>query len=151
MRKFPGEHHAADAQPRGHGHAFAAGDRHLRRGVQREIGGDGADQPGRAEILHDGRIDARRNHRPDRLFQQVEFAGKDERIKRHKAAHAAEVQVGHELRQFFQGEVRGLGPRVQPHAEAEVDGIRAVFHRRRAQSKSPAGERSSGTGAELAA
>ena len=47
-----------------------------------------------------------------------------------EAADAAEVQVGHELRQFFQGEVRGLGPRVQSHAEAEVDGIRAVLHGR---------------------
>ena len=63
-------------------------------------------------------------------FQQVQLAGKDERVEGDEAADAAEVQVGHELRQFFQGEVRGLGPRVQSHAEAEVDGIRAVLHGR---------------------
>ena len=89
-----------------------------------------ADQPRRAEILHDGRVDAGGNHRPDRSFQQVQLAGKDERVEGHEAADAAEVQIGHELGQFFQGEVRGLGPRVQSHAEAEVDGIRAVFHGR---------------------
>ena len=129
-RQLPGEHHAADAQPLGQGHAFGAGDRHLRGGVQGKIGRDRADQPRRAEILHDGRVNAGGNHRPNRLLQQVQFAGKDERVEGHEAADAAEVQVGHELRQFFQGEVRGLGPRVQSHAEAEVDGIGAVFHGR---------------------
>ena len=56
--------------------------------------------------------------------------GKTSVLRVDETADAAEVQVGHELRQFFQGEVRGLGPRVQSHAEAEVDGIRAVFHGR---------------------
>ena len=35
-RKLAGEHDAADAQPRGHRHAFGAGDRHLRRGMELE-------------------------------------------------------------------------------------------------------------------
>ena len=117
-------------EPRGHRHALGAGDRHLRRGVEFEVRRDRADQPRRADILHDGRIDAGRHDRPDRVFQQVELAGEDERVERHEPPHAAEVQVVHELGQFLQGEVRGLAPRVQPHAQPEVDGIRAVFHRR---------------------
>ena len=40
----------------------ALGDRHLGRGVDLQVGRDGPDQPGQAEVLDDHRVDARLGH-----------------------------------------------------------------------------------------
>ncbi len=52
----------------------------------------------------------------------------DQRVERDVALDAVAVQVAHQLGEFVGGEVDGPGTGVQPAAEAEIDGIRAVFH-----------------------
>ena len=103
--------------------------RHLGRGVDREVGGDPADESADARVLDDGGVDAGRDDRAERARGFGQFVGEDQRIEGHVALHAAAVQVGHELRQVGLFEVLGPDAGVEA-ADAEEHRIGAVLDRR---------------------
>ena len=66
-RELPGQDHARAAELGRQPDPFLAGDRHLGRGVDLQVGSDRPDQPGQAQVLDDHRVDARRGQLADRL------------------------------------------------------------------------------------
>ena len=95
-------------------------------GVNRKIGRELADQPANARVLHNDRINTRRNHRSQIFFGVREFVLEDERVEGDITAHAAPVEEGHQLRQIGPGKI------VRPHSrieffKAEINRVRAVF------------------------
>ncbi len=103
--------------------------RHLRRGVDREVGRDATDEAADAGVLDDGGVDAGRDDRAERARGLGEFVGEDQRIERHVALHAAAMQVGHELRQVGLFEVLSPDAGVEA-ADAEEHRVGAVLDRR---------------------
>ena len=75
-RQLAGQHDALDAQRLGHADALGAGERHLRRGVNRQVGADRANQPHEPQVLHEHGIDARRGQPHDGLFDRRQLARK---------------------------------------------------------------------------
>ena len=142
-RKLAGQDHARAAQLAGQPDPFLAGDRHLGRGVDLQVGRDRADQPGEAEVLDDHRVDARLGHAPDGRLEVGQLAGEDQRVERDVAPDAPAVEQGHHLGQVGAVEVGGPGPGVVP-LEAEIDGVGAVLDGRDQAVRSPAGASSSG-------
>ena len=125
-RTFAREHDQAATQFAGELDAAGAGDRHLRRGMDREIGRKLADQPADANVLHDGGINARRDNRAQILFGFGQFVGKHERIESDITFDAAPVQELHQIRQVGFGEIARAHPGVEL-LQAEINRIRAVF------------------------
>ena len=128
-RTFPGEDHEVAAQFAGKLHPSRAGDGHLGRDVDREIGRVLAYQPAHADILHDRGVHPGRNHRPHILLGVGHLVLEDQDVERDIALHAAPVEELHQPGQIRLGEVVG------PHAgiellQPEVDRVRAVLDRR---------------------
>ncbi|OQB92401.1 MAG: hypothetical protein BWX86_01839 [Verrucomicrobia bacterium ADurb.Bin122] len=123
---FAGEHDELRAELAGKLHAGGAGDRHLRGGVDREIGRERADEAGDADVLHDGGIDSGGDDGAQVALGVGEFVGEDEGVEGDVAAHAALVEERHEPGQVGEREVVGAHAGVEA-LEAEVDGIGAVF------------------------
>ena len=136
----------SQAKRLGHADALGAGERHLRRGVHGPIGAEGVNQPRGPQVLHQHGIDPGGDGLSGGKLQCRQLVVEDERVERDVALHAAAVQVAHQRGEFVGGEVDGPGAGVQAAAEAEIDGIGAVFHGGRAQAASPAGASSSGRG-----
>ena len=128
-RDLATEHGERSAQTAGVIDARRARHRHLRRGMDREVRRDAADEAADAGVLDDGGVDAGRDDRAERARGLGEFVGKDQRIERHVALHAAAVQVGHELRQVRLFEVLGPDAGVEA-ADAEEHRVGAVLDRR---------------------
>ena len=91
---------------------FLAGDRHLGRGVDLQVGSDGPDQPGQAQVLDDHRVDARHGQLADRRFDLGQLGREDQRIERDVASHPAAVEQRHDLGQVGPFEV-GRATRVR--------------------------------------
>ena len=125
---FPGEHHQIAAKLARKVHAGRACHGHLRRGVNRKVGRDLADDPADADVLNDGGIDTGRDDRADVLHRIGDLILEHQRVERHVAAHAAPVQELHQPGQGGFGKVMGAHPRVEP-VETEIDGVRAILHR----------------------
>ena len=91
------------------------------------------------QVLHQHGIDPGGDGLARGKLQCSQFVVEDERVERDVALDAAAVQVAHQRGEFVGGEVDGPGAGVQPAAEAEIDGIRAVFHggRRRKRRRRP--------------
>ena len=130
-RELAGQHHALDAELLGRANAFAAGERHLRRSVDRQVGTDRAQQPDEAEVLHEHGIDARFGEPHDMLLDRFELRREDERVERHIAADRPVVQKTNDLRQLVEMQIRRPRPRVEPRIEPEVNSIRPVLNGRR--------------------
>ena len=125
-RTFPGEDDEVAAEVAGKLHAGGAGDGHLGRDVDREIGRVLANQPADADILHDRGVHPGRDHRPHVLLGLGHLVLEDEDVEGDIALHAAPVQELHQPGQI------GLGEVVGPHAgvellQPEVDRVRAVL------------------------
>ncbi len=125
-RTFAGEHDQGAAKVAGKFHAGGAGDGHLGRGMNRKIGRELPDEPANARVLHNDRINTRRNHRSQIFFGIGKLVLEDERVEGDITAHAAPVEEGHQLRQIGPGKI------VRPHSrieffKAEINRVRAVF------------------------
>ena len=107
-------------------HTTGAGDGHLRRGMNREVGREPADQPANADILHDGRVHSGGDDGAQILLGLGHLVGEHERVEGDVALDAAPMEELHQLRQVGLGEI----PRAHPGVElsqAEVDRIGAVL------------------------
>ena len=125
-RTFARQHDEVAAQFARELHARRAGDGHLRRGVNRKIRREPADQPADAHVLHDGGIHAGGDDGAQVFLGVGQFVLEDQRVERDVALHAAPMQELHQLRQI------GVGEIVRPHpgvelVQAEVNRIRAVL------------------------
>ena len=128
-RDFAAEDGERGAETAGVIDARRARDRHLRRSVDREVGGDPADEAADAGVLDDGGINAGRDDRAEGTRGFGQFVREDQRIEGHVALDPAAVQVSHELRQVGLFEV--LGPDAGVEAtDAEEHRIGAVLDRR---------------------
>ena len=107
-------------------HAGRAGDGHLRRRMDREIGRETPDEPADADVLDDGGIDSGRDDRAEIFFGVGQFVGEDEGVEGDIAADAAPMEERHQLRQIGFGEVLRPHPGVEP-VEAEVDRVGPVL------------------------
>ena len=63
--------------------------------MNRKIRREPADQPAKARVLHNDRVNARRNHGAQVFFGIREFVLEGQRVERHVAAHAAPVEKFH--------------------------------------------------------
>ena len=126
-RTFAGEHDALNAQLLGSGNRLAARHRHLRAGMNGQIGANGANQPHQTQVLDKHRIDASSRDLPHECFDLDQLAGEDQRVERDVALEAASMQFAHELWQI--GDIKILGPRagIKTGIESEIDRIRAVL------------------------
>jgi hypothetical protein len=123
---FAGEDDELRAEIAGEADAGGAGDRELRRGVDRKIGRERADESADPDVLDDGGIDTGGDDGAQVRFGVGQLGGEYERVERDVAADAAMVEKLHERGQI------GLREIFRAHAgvetlEAEVDGIGAVF------------------------
>ena len=125
---FPRQHDEVAAEFTGEFNAAGAGDGHLRRGVNRKIRREPADEPANARVLHNHGVHTGGNHRAQIFFRVSQFIFEHQRVQRHAAAHAAPAQKFHQLRQI------GLREIVRPHPgieffEAEINRVGAIFNR----------------------
>ena len=125
---LPGQHDKIGAEFRGEGEACRARDGHLGGTVDRKIRRQGADQLADPDVLHDGRVDAGCDDAAQVVLGLGEFLGKDQRIEGHVAAHAALVEMRHELRQVTGGEILRAHPGIES-LETEVDCVGSIFDR----------------------
>ena len=121
-----GEDDEAGAEIAGEADAGGAGDRHLRRDVDRQVRREGANQSAEADILHDHGVDPGGDEGADVVGGFGDLVGEDEDVEGDVAAHAAPVEEAHELRKVGGGEVVRAHPGVEA-LKAEVDGVGAVL------------------------
>ena len=127
-RVLPGEHDQTGSEFLGEGDAGRTRDRHLRRAVDGKIGREGADEPADAHVLNDGRIGTGGNDAAQIDLGLGEFVREGQRVERHVPAHAAAMEIRHELREVGDREV--LGPHAGVEAlQTEVNGVRTVLDR----------------------
>ena len=129
-RKLPRDDHPLHAERLGQRDALGAGECHLRGAMQRQVGTDLADEPGRADILHEHGIDARRRHRLDHPGKLRQLAAEDQHVERGIPLEPAQVEHLHQPGQVFEREVCRAGPGVEADVEPEVDGVSPVLDRR---------------------
>ena len=114
-----------ETRGRGNANRREKAGRECRRKAGHGTGGRGADQ-----VLDDDGVHARLGDLAHHGLQGVELRVEDEDVEDGVAEHAVRVQVGHDLGELIVGvEVGRAGARVEL-AEAEVDGVGAVLHRR---------------------
>ena len=94
-----------------------------------EIRREPAEEPADAHVLHDGRIDSRRDDGAQVLLRLRHLVLEDERVECDVAPHAAPVQELHQLRQIGLDEIVCAHPRIEL-LQAEVNRVRSVLHRR---------------------
>ena len=123
--QFAGEDDALDAEVAGEGGALGRGDRHLRGGVDRQLGHDLAGKAHEADILDDERIDAHAIEQAQVVRGVIQLGGEDEGVERDERAHAVAVAEGDDLGQLGLAEVIRAQPRVETR-QSEVDRVRAV-------------------------
>ena len=126
-RKLAGHDDPLHPERLGQRDALGARQRHLRGGVQWEVGTDPPDKPGRAHVLHEHGVDARLRHRDDHLLEVCQLVCKNERVERGIALEPAAVQRLHQPRQIPGGEIGGPGAGVEADVEAEIDGVGPVL------------------------
>jgi len=111
----------------GKGERLGRGDRHLRRGVEMEIGHHRPRHRRESEVLHDDRIDSARTEVSQLLRRVFEFGREDERVKGNKSPHPVAMEESHQLGQILVREVVRPNPRVEA-GHAEVNRIGPVRH-----------------------
>jgi len=129
QRKFPRQDGPRDAEPLRKGRAFGRSQRHLRRGVDGQIGHPFPCQRDQAQVLHDGRVDPGAVEQNEFLLGGGELVGEDQDVERDVALHAMVMKKIHQLRQVLWREIRGPHPRIEG-GQAEIDRVRAVGHGR---------------------
>ena len=121
-----GKHHEFASEIARELHTGGAGDRHLRRGVNRKIRRKAANETADANILDDDCVRAGGNDRTEVFLRFGEFVRKNQSVKSDVALHAAAMEKVHEPRQI------GIGKIVSAHAgiealQTEVDRVGAVL------------------------
>ncbi len=124
--QLAGEDDAGGTQLVGEAKAFEAGDGHLGRGVDRQLGGDGADQAAEAEILDDEGVGAGLGDLADQGFGGVQLAGEEKGVECDVAQDAVAVESGERVGKSFDGEIGGAGAGVVG-LQAEIDGVGSIF------------------------
>ena len=112
----------------GKGEGLGRCNRHLRRGVEMEIGHHRPRHRRESEILHDDGVNAARTEVPQLLRRVLELGREDERVKGDKSPHPVAVEESHQLRQILVREVVRPNPCVET-GHAEIDRIGPVRHR----------------------
>jgi hypothetical protein len=79
-------------------HAGGAGHRHLRGGVDGEVGREPPDQAADADILDNGGVDARCDDAAEVVGGVREFGGENQGVERDVSPDAAPVEEGHQGR-----------------------------------------------------
>jgi hypothetical protein len=128
--QFASQNDAFHPQLLGHCDAFRTGQRHLRRGVDRQVRTHGSHQLQHTQVLDQDRVDARLRQRADGLFDHRQLAGKGQRVQRHVPSHAALVQQAHHVRQFFEREIDRTVPGIKADLQTEIHCVRAILDRR---------------------
>ena len=105
-----------------------AGDGHLGRTMDGKIRRDGADQAADADVLHDGGVDAGRDHAAHIILRLGQLVGEDQGVEGDIAPNAALMEERHQLGQLGHGEVAGPHAGIEP-LQPEIDRIGAVLHR----------------------
>jgi hypothetical protein len=127
-RVFAGDDGAVEIEKAmGEVERLGRGDRHLRRGVEMQIGHHGPGHRGEPEILHDDRVHTCVAEEPQLLRRILEFLGKNERVEGNEPPHPVGVEEVHQLRQVLRREIVRPDPRVEA-GHAEIDRIRPVRH-----------------------
>ena len=106
-RQFAGQNDTLDAKPLYERDAARLGQRHLRRGMQRQSGGHAVDQTGQPQILHDDGVGAGCGNGADEADGLGQLVGEDKGVEGDVAAHVALVEVAHHRGQLFEAEVGG--------------------------------------------
>ena len=101
---------------------------HLGRDVQARLRQHLAQRRGKADVLHDERVDARPVRPARRVQRRAHLVGKHGDVHRHVHARAAQMGVRARLRERLRGEVVRSAAGVE-RFHAQVHGIRARAHR----------------------
>ena len=126
-RAFPRQDHQVAPQASRELHSTRARDRHLRRSVNRKIGRELANEPGDADVLHNGCVHTRRDHDAQMLLRLGHFVLEDNYVERDVALHASLVQKFHRLRQIRVGKVVGAHSRIE-FLQPEINRVRAILY-----------------------
>jgi len=126
---FAGEDDATDTELGYSRNSLAARKRHLRAGMDGQIGADRAKEADEAKVLDENGIDAGDGDLADEIFNLWQLAGEDKRVERDVALESASVKVGHQPGEIGDIEILGAGAGVEAGIEAEINGISAVFDR----------------------
>ena len=126
QRALAGKHHQVAAKLASELNSRRTADRHLRGGMNREVGREPPDQSTNPDILHDGGIHSRSDDGFEIMLRVSQFVLEDEGVERHVAPRAAAVEEGHQIWQVGRREVLGPHSRVEL-LQAEVDRIGAVL------------------------
>ena len=117
-RQLAGQHHALDPQLLGQADRLGTGHRHLRRGVNRQVGTDRANQPRQAQVLHQHGVDAGRGDAPHELLDLGQLAGKHQRVERHVGLHlrpcSKAISSSSVSSEMFVARARALKPASSP-------------------------------------
>lgn len=128
-RELAREHDAREAELRERFDALEAADRHLRARVERQVGhrlmGDTRD----AEVLHEHGVGARLVEEAQVVPEGPHFLVCHDRVDRHVDGDLSQVCEVDGLAQRLAVEVTCVGARAEGIAR-QIDGIRAVLHRR---------------------
>ncbi|EAU63271.1 hypothetical protein STIAU_0116, partial [Stigmatella aurantiaca DW4/3-1] len=124
--QFAGDDGAAEPQPLGEPHPFRAGERHLRGGMQLELGADRPGQQGHRRILHDECIHPGRGRPPDQVLDEGQLGLEHQGIQGKIGPGTRPVDEGERLGKAGQGEIIGASTCIESFIEPEVDGIRAT-------------------------
>ena len=127
QRTLARQHHEVAANLSGKFHARPAGNRHLRGGVNRKIGGKLSNQPANSNILHNGGIHAGGDQRAKISGGVRQLICKHQRVERHVALDAAAVQEFHQPWQIGFRKILRPHPRIEAF-KPEVDGVGPIFH-----------------------
>ena len=123
------EHNPLESQRLGLQRAVQRVNGHLGRGVQRQVGRTGADQPGHAQILHDQRVRARFVEKTHIVHRPIQLAVERDDIEGDVGLDAPDAAVADGLGHLLPREVLRAPAGVEG-AEAHIDGVRARLHGR---------------------
>ena len=97
----------------------------MNRKIRRQL----TNQPADTHVLHNGRIDAGCDDRPQIFLGGRQLVREHQRVERNVTANPAPVQKLHQLRQRCLREIVRAHPGVEP-VETKIDGVSPILDRR---------------------
>ena len=122
--KFPREDREVESLAAGEGDAFGRGQGHLGGGMELNLRANRLGEADEAEILDDESVNLRCGGEVEESFRLRKLRGEDKNVHCEVAASATGMEVFHDQRKIFLGEVFGAETRVEG-GESEIDGVGA--------------------------
>jgi hypothetical protein len=128
-RQFAGQDHAIDPQPLGLVDALRTGERHLRRGVNGQLGSHAPDDTDEAQILNEHGIGPGLGNSAHGLFERLEFVRERQNVDGDVARDSVTMQEREQIGQLLQRKTGRSSAGVESGVEPEIDGIRSIGDR----------------------